>query len=1647
MRTEEDGPKITALGTRDRRALLDGGATHCLRKTFGAEEWGASEEVEVTLAQGKACLRQIPWTRTLITESDVQPLVPLGVLAEAGYSIKWEGKDFVMADPSGARVETVLVAGCPTVSEAKGLSLIREVEKYVLEQKARLCVLRGEALDGPLSGMVDQRTKGWLEKLRGLFPEVPEEVLRRLVPRGGYDPNRLPWNRRARKRLREAKEVVLHLYSGPDEKGWKELETKERAVLCVDLALGKDQDMHDDHILGYLFELCESGRVRFLLAGPPCRTVSRLRSSAPGPPPLRSREGECRFGLGGLSAARRRQVVDDTVLFMRTLGLYMVAADAASESGGGRVGLVLESPQDPETYSPSEPGEEPKPSFWAWKEWRDFGMRYGMSLVSFDQGPFGHERRKPTSLGANLDILSQLKEVRGPGEAVGLKDSLEQRMEDSRAWAAWAPGLKAALKVAIRVTSEEWSSGVVAARRLSREQWIAHLKNDHQPYRNECRTCLEAAGRSRPHRRVEHPRAFTLSIDLGGPYVTGRDQLGARMKYMVVGVYTVPVTKEGKRCLVADTLAETVEEASGAERAEAERLEEAGGDPERDGLPRQNGGAGDGADGEGDGLEVVAEKRRHEPEDLADDMAAWEKRIEWEEGVEVRQLTFVEAVESRHSSHILKALGKIYAKIRYLGLPVLRLHSDRAAELKAKPIKEWCAQRDLYRTFTDADSFKMNGRAEAEIGVLSRATRTLLLHAELPDEMWPLALRHAAERRLKGQLEMMKMPTQELLPFGSYGFARQKDWSEKTRAWRRARKKVRILGPDASINAGGYFVQTEDGQYFHTADVRLLQEVEAGDGDGRLPNLGDLREEKKEGPVEQDPRRRVYGKLPVEIRKLERASRNLEERYNRGRQMIGEEAMIREDYRPGGERSDGLLDLVIQENDGLETALRALGEVAQDAARGKCMEAGEWLQTVTVSNAEVRKELELWKPAFEKEYNSLRDTGVIQVVSEKDLRELEEEARASGRIFEVVPGKAVCTRKSPDGRRKARGVICGNFMAPREKEDLYASGCDVTALRSMIRQASLRKWKLASVDVSTAFLQVPPGQKKDTTVVVPPRLFREAGLVKEEDRWLVRGTLYGTITAPREWGDHRVDTLAVLRWGERKEWRLRKTLEPNLWEVVRDEEVCGHLAVYVDDLLTSGDESTVSKLLAAIGDTWKCSEAEWCGAKGIKFCGLEITAEGGGYRIHQESYIRSLLVKHQIAKGTAVMRYDLPEAEEDPSLESVRRAQALTGELQWVSGRTRPDVSHACSIMAQYATKAPDQVAKVGLEVLRYLAETPTLGIFYGPECGRPEDPGTLPFKRERNLIEVHCDAAFAQGGGKSMTGVVVFHAGAPVFWASMRQTVMTLSTAEAELSAQLEALVAGRSVRALVGCLEPGELQGIILNDNVAALSIAAGTSGSWRTRHLRIKAEGLREAATTGEWTLRHLDGRNLIADGLTKQLPGGPQARMIAGMQMVEESGPQVRAVRGLHLGVDAERLSGAVGLIAAMGCCARGVRAEDGEDAERLWAIILVVFMTAGYIIGECVRRLGAEGLKAWRGDESDVKVKVLREGAVVPVRGTDHAAGWDISSWEDATLEPGESRLLRTGLAMEMPKGTYGRLATRSIVKLRRGGGLHRARSD
>ncbi len=58
---------------------------------------------------------------------------------------------------------------------------------------------------------------------------------------------------------------------------------------------------------------------------------------------------------------------------------------------------------------------------------------------------------------------------------------------------------------------------------------------------------------------------------------------------------------------------------------------------------------------------------------------------------------------------------------------------------------------------------------------------------------------------------------------------------------------------------------------------------------------------------------------------------------------------------------------------------------------------------------------------------------------------------------------------------------------------------------------------------------------------------------------------------------------------------------------------------------------------------------------------------------------------------------------------------------------------------------------------------------------------------------------------------------------------------------------------------------------------------------------------------------------------------------------------------------------------------------------------------------------------------------------LPARATVHAAGYDVRSAEESvTLEPGEIRLVATGLVMELPEGVECQVRPRSGLALRHG---------
>lgn len=72
--------------------------------------------------------------------------------------------------------------------------------------------------------------------------------------------------------------------------------------------------------------------------------------------------------------------------------------------------------------------------------------------------------------------------------------------------------------------------------------------------------------------------------------------------------------------------------------------------------------------------------------------------------------------------------------------------------------------------------------------------------------------------------------------------------------------------------------------------------------------------------------------------------------------------------------------------------------------------------------------------------------------------------------------------------------------------------------------------------------------------------------------------------------------------------------------------------------------------------------------------------------------------------------------------------------------------------------------------------------------------------------------------------------------------------------------------------------------------------------------------------------------------------------------------------------------------------------------------------------------------------SNIAVKILRQGAKLPTYGTEFSAGADLYACLDeaVTIQPGQTKAIPTGLAMEVPEGCAGLVYARSGMATKRG---------
>ncbi len=73
----------------------------------------------------------------------------------------------------------------------------------------------------------------------------------------------------------------------------------------------------------------------------------------------------------------------------------------------------------------------------------------------------------------------------------------------------------------------------------------------------------------------------------------------------------------------------------------------------------------------------------------------------------------------------------------------------------------------------------------------------------------------------------------------------------------------------------------------------------------------------------------------------------------------------------------------------------------------------------------------------------------------------------------------------------------------------------------------------------------------------------------------------------------------------------------------------------------------------------------------------------------------------------------------------------------------------------------------------------------------------------------------------------------------------------------------------------------------------------------------------------------------------------------------------------------------------------------------------------------------------------LEIKRISKDALLPVRQTEQAAGYDLSAFltESVVLVPGERKLIPTGIKMVIPEGLEGQIRPRSGLAIKHGIGL------
>ena len=506
-------------------------------------------------------------------------------------------------------------------------------------------------------------------------------------------------------------------------------------------------------------------------------------------------------------------------------------------------------------------------------------------------------------------------------------------------------------------------------------------------------------------------------------------------------------------------------------------------------------------------------------------------------------------------------------------------------------------------------------------------------------------------------------------------------------------------------------------------------------------------------------------------------------------------------------------------------------------------------EPVTYDEAISSIEKARWLNAMRDEMNSLAKNNTWSLVKKPEKQKI----IACKWIFKIKDGDGL----NEPPRYKARLVAKG--FTQREGIDyneIFSPVVKYKTIRIILALVSFYNLELEQLDVKTAFLY---GDLDETIYMSQPEGFTSK--INPSHVCLLRKSLYGLKQAPRQWYkrfDAFITSLGFCKSNYDHCFYFNNAIV----------EKSVYLLLYVDDMLiASKDMSRIKDLKEKLKSEFDMKDL----GNARKILGIEILRVRKENRLclYQSKYLSKLVDRFEMknskpANVPLASNFILSAAlsprtlEESRYMENIPYSSAV-GSVMYSMISTRPDLAQAISVLSRYMAKPGKGHWNAMKWLLRYISITAAVGLIY--DCSNSE----------LELIGyVDSDYAGDRDKRRSTSSYFFTIAGCCVSWKSQLQSVVALSTTEAEYIAVTEAIKEAIWLQGLLSEINVFKGKSIIYTDSQSALHLCKNPVFHERTKHIEVKYHFIRDQISDGVVEVDKVSTEDNPADMGTKTVP---------------------------------------------------------------------------------------------------------------------------------------------------------------------------------